>query len=282
MKSPEELFDQQILSDSAADYNPYTPAKPPQNPYSRPQKQPQQVQQMQAQQQIQRRNIKCQILLKQLSKLNKKLIEFFKRNLTMLNSKGLEFEWISVDDDELEHYEDQNIDKFPTLVMGPNMISGVTNIKNKLLEITSSGRLDNIQDPRFDPRNDPRNNTRNAIDSNKQASLKINNEESMRDYFMNELDMPGDDNGDEENVSNTISQRASAMNQARKNMGQHTTSSSAANPEVHENGEKRYEPKKNTNNIDSLNTVDIIKNNKNLQDDDMMDKYWANQEETEL
>jgi len=271
MKSPEELFDQQILSDSSADYNPYTPTK-------QPQKQPQPaqpVQQMQTSHQMQRRNIKCQILLKQLSKLNKKLIEFFKRNLAMLNSKGLEFEWISVDDDELEHYEDQNINKFPTLVMGPNMISGVTNIKNKLLEITSSGRLDSIQDPRNDPRKDPRNN----LDSNKQASLKINNDESMRDYFMNELDMPGDDNGDEENVSNTISQRASAMNQARKNMGQHTASSSAANPEVHENGEKRYEHKKNT---DSLNTVDIIKNNKNLQDDDMMDKYWANQEETEL
>lgn len=204
---------------------------------------------------------KSKVLLMQSSKLNKKVINYFKSNLVRLNQLGLVFEWVPVDESEVEFYEEQDITKFPALMTKEENIFGLNNI----IEF-----LDNLDKPK---------------EAHTIPPSKFKNEpDEMKSYFMSKLDE--DDEDEDDNYKNDLSKKAAEMSRMRKTNGQH--SSTASNPEVHEKSRKKVTfkevSKKEKPFNQMINAVDIVKNNKssNSEDNDMMQKFWENQEETDL
>jgi hypothetical protein len=265
MPTPEELYDQQMLSGDNLPTNIYM-QKPPPTP----------------QKQTPKPKLKnYQVLLKQSSKLNKKIIEFFKRNLLSLNKSGYTFEWISVDEEEIDFYAEQDIDKFPSIIIDDNVIAGVSNITTT---------LQNFINP--NPNNKGNNNNNNNNNNpNKQVAKKTNTESDLKDYFMNEIDPKGKnaDNDDDEHETMQINmhKRAADMLSKRSSMGlENPNNGTAANPEVHE---QRTNDKSNIDHTDrnevthnaNLNTTNLIKKNAVTEDDKMEAAFWSNMEESD-
>jgi glutaredoxin len=214
---------------------------------------------------------KYKILLKQNSQLNKKIINYFKQNLSELNSKRVVFEWLAVYEEEEDYYEEQGIDKFPTLIINNNNISGVSNIITTL--------------------NDFINSSKNPIQPSKQKKVTFNteNEDEMHDFLLNELksNESNKDEDDRDNISSTISQRAAEMSKARTNGGKkRVISNSDESDDIFLKTDIKISPVKNTNsdsNAKPLTTSELIKQTTKGNDEDkMMSKFWENQEETEM
>lgn len=216
----------------------------------------------------------CEILLiNKPSQLNKKLIKFFNENLNFLNQNGLVFDWIVVFKSEIELYKEQNINKFPVLIVKNQHITGIDSIINFLLDNVESNRPQRVN----------------------KKNISIQNDDDLKDFYMNEL--TGDNNGDNidetDNFSNSISQRVAEMNKNREKHGLHP-SSTKSNPEIHEannNHNKTSTPRKaveapilRQNNIADTSVMSSVKKSTttNNADDDMMEKFWENMEETEL
>lgn len=263
--SPEDMFHQKLFDEDADAENLYMP---------KPGKKLQKAQPVQIQFQD------CQILLRDESQLNKKVIDFFKNNLRDLNNNKLMFEWIIVYEEEMELYEDQGIEKFPVMIIEDTHITGVNNIIKALKSIL-------------------------VKETNTCAPNYINREkgEELKDYFMDELNSQGNDNNneDDDDFSSNLSQRMATMNTNRQNNGLHTISNmvdSAAEPETDIYG-KVVKPKQSVANLlSSINlpkvnntfkqkqpnsAVNIAKKISNKSaDDDLMMRYLENQEETDM
>lgn len=211
----------------------------------------------------------CKVLLiNKKNSFNQKLIKFFKDYLEHLNKNGFVFDWIIVYEDEIELYSEQDITRFPCLIVNDNNIYGTNAIINYLLSKISP--------------------------SNKSKSGFVNrpeNEDEVRDFLLEELKV-GDNDEDmdeEDKFRNTISQKMTEMNKMRGKMGQHTMS--MTNPEVHE---KRAQKKvrfeeptpvsKNTEYTTQQPTPSEIikKHSDGSMDDDLMARFWDNQELTEI
>lgn len=225
---------------------------------------------------------KCKILLKDASKLNKTIIDFFKENLQVLNMSKFMFEWIPVYKEEVEFYDEQGIDKFPVMIINnDNHITGISNI----LDI-----LENIV-----------NKNQNILQNNKQEYKPKRQEpsEELKDYFMDELNAKGNDDDDDDDdndksFSKTVQDRLRNMNSARKKGGLHTLDSTSesvdnSNKDVFGKSQKKSNHTNqssittNKSTIGSIDPIDIIKQiSTKSGEDDMMNKYWENQEETEL
>lgn len=266
-RSPEDIFNDQFnLDEDIQD-----------NIYMQRAKANAQVNQSQQLQQVQE-YITYKILLKHDSKLNKKLIDFFKENLYELNTAGCKFEWIPVFDDEIEFYEEQDIYKFPVLILNEtNNVIGVTNIIKRLNTV--------FGEPEPMQHRPAQKATNNQSKSNPSF---IQNDEDLKEYLMNEIQPKGRDDDDDESddVNKDISQRMASMFNQRKQMHQET-------PDMGDKVQNRnkksvgFAPSSGNSqttraNPASTNTMDIIKNNSKTLDDDVMEKYWANQEETEV
>lgn len=280
--SPEDLYDKQIFdTDTGVSNNSY--ASPP-------------IQRISGHKPRAKTSLKkCKILLKDESKLNKKLIDFFKRRLLHLNSIGYVFEWIAVYEDELEFYEEQDITKFPMMLCNDEQIPGINNIIKVL-----SGDGESIQKP-----------VRSVTSRKQSAIAKVNNADDLKDYFMGEMNNDDQEVDENEGTSTDFSKRMAEMNRSRKNAGLHTTSSSKSNPEVHENqntnqrgvanqrAAPRHPPRipnrapsrvsfqDNEDDNDhcetqlSTNTVDLIKSHGTGDDadDSMMEAFWSRMED---
>lgn len=265
--NPEDMFDQSLMVDETQQTNGYLASRPNQRQQNQNQQQ-NQSQHQRHQQQIRKRAPlkRCRVLLKQHSKLNKRIIEYFKENIQILNSKGFSFEWIPVYEEEMEFYEEQNITKFPVLIINVGNIVGVSNIISKLHEFCT-----------FDI------SARNAPEQFINKEIKRDASEDVRDYFMSEMNRDDKAGDDENDVSNDLSKRASEMLTNRKSMGQHTISTSSGNPEVHETSNKRAPPQQKNNNPASTSTVDIVKSlTDGSKEDEMMAAFWENQETTDI
>lgn len=280
--SPEDMYDKEMMESSYVSDNLYFPNRPSINTPHKNSNKPQ-------------KNLeKYQILLKHQSKLNVRIINYFHKNLHMLNAKGIEFEWIPVYEEEIEVYEDQNITKFPVLIIGNDNIPGVSNILNTLDDII--GINSNVSNNRQINRNTSTNRNSNK------ASVKRDAEEETRDYMLYAMDPKNDKDDDNEGdaFEKDFSRRADDMNKARQNVGQHIVSVTNGNPEIHEKTNKTRGQNNNTreNNVREENNqrapkqknipaemsvADVVKNtSKGDAEDDMMAKFWENMEETEM
>lgn len=258
--SPEEQYHQNIINDDKIEEDYPSKAKPMPMSIPRPasQKKP---------------YVKYKILMKQNSQLNKKIINYFKQNLSILNKNLFVFEWIVVYDEELEHYEEQNIDKFPALV-GRSIIMGVSNIIQALDTLVS--------------------NTQVPVKRSSPQSKKETAEE-MHDFLLNELkskDAEKDDD-DQDNISNTISQRVSSMNKSRADNGLHAMGKPSAVAESDSDDDiftktptlsmAKKTPTKASAPTKALTTSELIQaTTKGDDEDKMMSQFWQNQEETEM
>jgi hypothetical protein len=253
------------------------------------------------------------LILNNPSKLNKKLIKFFVTNLDYMNSKGMFFELIVVYEDEMEHYDEQDITEFPMLIDGREQIAGVDSIINNLrskISNTKNGRIAGG------------GNGRGGGGGGGNGGGGGDNE--LRNYFLKELKNDDDDVDDNDMFANTITQRVAAMNKARSASGQHTIRMS--NPEIHERTARsaskhnnygfnddvgkyddplqnamqtarrkpytaptpqrgdnlEYIPPEETPRYDAPSATDIARaTSKGSMDDDLMLKYWENQETTD-
>lgn len=257
--SPEEQYHQNIINDDKIEEDYTTKTKPV------PMSIPRQAAQKKS-------YIKYKILMKQNSQLNKKIINYFKQNLLILNKNLFVFEWIAVYDEELEHYEEQSIDKFPALV-GRSIVMGVSNI------IQALDTLINVNQPvkRISPQS------------------KKETDEEMHDFLLNELkskDAEKDDD-DQDNISNTISQRVSSMNKSRADNGLHAMGKPGAVAESDSDDDiftktptlsmAKKTPLKTAAPTKALTTSELIQaTTKGDDEDKMMSQFWQNQEETEM
>ncbi len=211
----------------------------------------------------------CKVLLvNKKNTFNEKLIKFFKDHLEQLNSKNIVFDWIAVYEDEIELYSDQNITRFPCLIVNDNNIFGTNAIINFL--------MGKIKQPNIRGKN------------------KINrpeNEDEVRDFLLHEIkETEKDEDMDEDDkFRNNIAQKMADMNKMRGRMGQHTMSQT--NPEMHEKmapKKVRFEDqtpvKKNTEYTSNQpSPAEIIKKTSNGDmDDDLMARFWENNELTEI
>ena len=210
--------------------------------------------------------------------INKQLIQFFKENLSDLNKRGMVFDWVVVIKDELDLYKEQGITKFPVLMDESQQIIGANAI-GKYLDR-------NI-----------------AVSKNEK---RPENENDVRSYLLNEISNTKDDVEDEDGeFKNSVMQKMTEMNKMRGSMGQHTLSTS--NPEMHDQAAVSLKKTQRPNNIEhpppkhqtpkqtpSKNVtfatenpkseiMQAVKNTKNNDlDDELMEKFWMNQELTEI
>ena len=292
--SPEEFYDQQILNESIDSENIYS-SNPVQQAHAKRGKQAKKM-------------TRCRVLLmnhdKQDEKDNEKVIKYFHDKLYKLNKTGLIFEWIPVYEEELEFYEDQDIEKFPTIVINDEKISGFKGIIRYLNNI--------INGPVNSNRGNAGQRATGQAPRKQKPVIPAGNGEDMKDYFMAQLNNNKDDADDEEDKGLDISKRLAKMNQARKSVGLHV-GGTTGNPEVHDlngrNNRARAPPRGNQARVPardqyddydddndttevtqrgsggplSLNTMDLIKQ---MGDDsveqDMMEKFWDNMEETDM
>jgi len=258
MSTPEELYDQQMLSGDNIPTNIYM-QKPPPTQVQKP------------------KFNNCQVLMKQSSKLNKKIIDFFKRNLVELNRSSYIFEWISVNEEEVDFYAEQDIDKFPSIVINNKVTAGISNI---------TSTLKNIIKP---------NNSQQPDRQTGNSNPKVNTESDLKDYFMNEI-QPGNDDEDEDDTQQAnMHKKASELMSKRHSMGLENPSigGTSSNPEVHDQRNNSRNNNSNNNNIDhtsrnevttneNLNTTNLIKKTGVKDDDDMEAAFWENQTLTEF
>lgn len=214
------------------------------------------------------KRIFCKVLLvNKKNSFNQKLIKFFKDNLDHLNGNNIVFDWIPVYEDEIELYSEQNITKFPCLVINDNNIHGTNAIINFLMSKLKS-------------------NSKNKYQVNRPE-----NEDEVRDFLMHEIkETEKDEDQDEDDkFRNTISQKMADMNKMRGKMGLHTMSQT--NPEMHDKmapKKVRFEDQtpvqKNIEYTSNQPTPsEIIKRNSNGDmDDDLMARFWENNELTEI
>ena len=255
MSTQEEIYEQQLLSGDNLPNNIYM-----QKPTQR-----------QPQRQAQKSKFKnYQVLLKQSSKLNKKVIEFFKRNLVDLNRAGYVFEWISVNEDEVDFYAEQDIDKFPSLVTDDDtVIAGVSDITSTLKNFIKP--TDNV------PQNRRANNT----------AVKSNPESDIKDYMMNEINDGNDEDDENETQQTNMHKRAAEMMSKRSSMGlENPNGETASDPETHKqrnanNANNDHSDRNEVTQTDNLNATNLIKKTGVKDDDDMMEAFWGNLEESE-
>jgi glutaredoxin len=272
--NPEDIYHNQLLSQTKDDY------RIPEMPTRQMRKQP-----------IKRVYTDVKIFLKDESKLTERLIDYFDRYLTQLNKQGFKFEWIIVTDNEEEFYEDENITKFPTLLVNDENISGVSAIIKTLMNMIKFGADAQVPSTSVRP---PQQAVKSAVEQN---------DETVRDYFLNSIhDEDNDDDLDEgTKFANDISSRIANMQESRKNGGMPTGTSNRKSVSFGSDLNQRPGPPKNkgrgrdykvTTNFNnsapvSTNMVDIIKfnkkSNKGASDEDsMLEKFYENQEETVL
>jgi hypothetical protein len=262
--NPEDMYDQSLMVDERIQPNGY---------FVQPKKPVIQQRTSQSPQQQYKPQIKrCRMLMKKNSKLNNKIISFFKTNIHVLNSKGFVFEWIPVYEEEIEFYEDQQITKFPTLVINIGNIVGVSNIISKLQEFIA-----------WNPSQNQNQNQSQNQSRNQNSQIKKETDEEVHDYFMNEMNKDDRNDDEDEDGDGDRSKRTAAMLTSRQSMGLPTGSSSTGNPEVHETVNKKTPPSQQRKVVHSTNTADIAKSMSNgSKEDDMMAAFWDNQEETPM
>jgi hypothetical protein len=233
-----------------------------------------------------------QVLLKSDSRLNDKLLDFFKRNLKKINSCGYIFEWIVVYEDEIEYYESQDINKFPALILEDGVAFGLNEIKMSLNELVNP-KVKHVHVNRND--NQPRRNDQNNHGnhgSQRQNNPSESTGDVFRDYLMNDINKNGekcDEVNENDDFTNSIQRRMTAFSKTRKEL---ETKTNKKNVNLNGNG-NTYDDEDGNDNVnhrsggrqnggDSSNVMDIVKQvNKGSQEDDMMTKFWANQEESE-
>jgi hypothetical protein len=272
--SPEEQYHQDIYNEENDNTNIYIPKTPTVSnaptvtpiPPSMPAPQ-------------EKKLIVAQVLMKQMSKLNEKIINYFKDNLSELNANSYVFEWIAVHDEEIDYYEEQGIEKFPILIIDDVNITGVSNILKYLDSIIGSDII--AQSPPQRPATQPL--------AKPTAQTKKETDEEMHEFLLQELKSNDADKEEDEqdSFSNNISQRFSEMRNARKAGGMEKSNNEDADifkktmPTLAKPS-KSGSPSTPTDKI-SLNTVDLIKKtSKSGGEDDMMRKFWENQEETPM
>lgn len=217
--------------------------------------------------------VKYKVLLKQGSQLNKKIINYFKQNLSILNQSLCVFEWIAVYDEEIEYYDEQGIDKFPALILGNNNTMGITNIIQTLDNVTKTIKtISTVQ--------------------RKGPQTKKETEEEMHEFLLRELKSKDADKEDDEqdSISNTISQRVSTMNKSRADNGLHAMGKSSTIAESDSDEDIFVKTpalapqlKKTNASAKLLTTSELIKaTTKGDDEDKMMSQFWQNQEETEM
>jgi len=237
------------------------------------------------------------ILLKDESKLTEKLVDYFDKYLLHLNKQGFKFEWVVVTDEEEELYGDEGIEKFPTLLINDENISGVSAIIKTLMNMMKFGA--DAKEPAMQPRARPQPAATEVLKQN---------DESIRDYFLNSINNTAENDEDLDEgtkFANDISNRTAEMIESRKRVGMPSITSSSK----HERGphksvsfssdlsqrsgppkskNREYKMTTNFGNAPiSTNMVDIIKNNRKSSrgtsdEDSLLEKFFENQEETEV
>jgi hypothetical protein len=247
----------------------------------------------------QRRPIKIMMTNKS-NKINMELVDFFKKNLHILN-KELVFNWIIVYPDEISELREQNIDKFPILIYGGD----IEDTRNHIIGLNA------IIQFLLGKHNNNGNNGNNGMGAmqmskkkNKQKGAPPNGGADMHNWMNNQLrgDEECDDEDDEFAGSNqrdrVLQQRMMEMNNIRKSSGL------AAKPtnniaKMLKRKKKKTQPKNNqreeyNNNLDDDSdsdtgemevptAVEILQAQKGDDiDDDLMRRFFENQEETVL
>jgi len=236
------------------------------------------------------------ILMKDDSELTERIINFFDRKLSQLNMKGFKFEWTIVTAEEEEYYEDEDITKFPTLLVNDENISGVSSIIKALKNMIKFGANTTDSDQQLrQQRQQPQS------DRPKMSNGSTDPNQSVRDYFLDNIKKDDKNDDDDEDLdegskfATDMSKRISDMQEQRKQCGMLEVASfngsksnvtQRSGPIKPKNRDYKVSTDFSVNKPVSTNVVDILKFNKKNKgadnEDAMLQKFYENQEETEI
>ena len=244
------------------------------------------------------------LLINKPSKLNKHLINFFKENLTLLNNNGCIFDWVIVYKDEISEYREQGYDKFPLMLFQNQKIYGVEGIIEFFSNTTESfiprsqpvkkipANEYDIKDYLFESLNEGGTDELDeGQEFNKNLQTRMN--EMMNVRASHGLAANNNFNQANQQPTNTVNNTGNNMrNNMGNNMGNNvgntvgnnrgnTVINNMANNDI----DTRHIVNKTTETPNTAPVSHIALNTSkksNDPDDEMMMKFWENNEETDI
>lgn len=199
------------------------------------------------------------------SHLNKKLIKFFEINLLSLNKASITFDFEVAHPKDIEKYTNKGITNYPVLISNNSNIVGV----EKIIEYL-----------------------KNAVNKHNVKVTSKSDKERLDDFWKQTLgkiekDDGGnikpekDDSEDNENLQHKIQAAFEQRNASTAKPGKFKSSQAMTQSMVQQSHVSNNESKKSN---DDQNTVNIIANMKKngtaTMDDDLMSRFFENQEES--
>jgi hypothetical protein len=203
------------------------------------------------------------ILSNKASTINKKLINFFQVNLLNFNKANIVFDFEVAHPEDIDKYVEKGIKNYPVLIHNENSVTGSSNIVEYLKSVVSK--------------------------YNKKILSKSENEK-LDDFWKQtigkiELDASGNvkplDDEDEDDVSSDLQHRIQNAFEERSVSTDFGKSSEKKQPPPRH--QPTSKPKGNSNNLDespSETLKNMQSNGKRNMDDELMAKFFENQEES--
>lgn len=189
------------------------------------------------------------------SDINKKMIKFLNDNLYSMNKSNMVFKFILITDENKKMYNDKNINVFPMLINNNTKIVGLEKIADYLKQ--------------------------SVIKNNKKTNVKTD-DERVDDFWKQTMgsckkDENGvfkfDDDEETDDINKDLTHKIQKAFENRNKIDDDTSKQKGKTPAP-------YKPKEKENNMDETPSQTLRNMEEHNVDDDLMAKYFENQEES--
>ena len=204
------------------------------------------------------------ILSNKSSTINKKLINFFNVNLLNFNKANIIFDFEVAHPEDMDKYVERGIKNYPILIHNENSVTGSLNIVDYLKSVVTIHNKKILNKSENEKLDDFWKQTIGKIELDASGNVK-----------------PLDDDNDDDDASSDIQHRIqNAFEERSVSTDFGKLSDKKRPPSRHQSTSK---PKKRSNNLDE-SPSDTLKNmqssGKRNMDDELMSKFFENQEES--
>jgi hypothetical protein len=201
------------------------------------------------------------------SSLNKKLINFFNSNLSALNNAQLVFDFEVANSAKTEEYKERGITNYPILINNTTKVTGADKIIRYLNHLVAT------------------HNKKVKSNSNKSDDDYLAEfwKGAMGQVTVNESgQIEGDDDSDDENNPDISKKIQQAFQERNDNTEFEPPKKGASRSSSHNNnikkGHTRLETESMVDESPSVSLKNMSKNGKSMGDDDLMARFFENQE----
>jgi hypothetical protein len=202
------------------------------------------------------------ILSNKVSDINKKLIKFFNVNLLNFNKANIIFDFEVAHPEDINVYKKRNITIYPVLIHKENNITGISNIVDYLKSIVLNYNKKIVNKSDDDKVDDFWKQTIGKIEYDESGTAKI----------------PDDD--DDDDVSSDLQHK---IQQAFQERSVSTDFNKSGKPQKQTSSKQIHRSRPRSNNLEekpSETLKNMKSDSKNKMDDELMAKFFENQEES--